>query len=107
MVNFSNIIAGAASVQLFPPRTDYQQVRAQVEKMSVADRMEFDTAFKKHIRERMLGQLIMAALSLSLMLLALVGAVNKWSDFVVGLCATAPWVLMFVVAKLHRKNLIS
>lgn len=100
----SNILAGAASVQLFGPRTDYRRVLAQVQARASAEGGALDQTFKRHMAERMLGQFLMTGLCLSAMGAAAFGATHGWSDFVIVPLALMPLTLMVLVGAAHQKT---
>jgi len=99
----SNILAGAASVQLFGPRTDYRQVLAQVQVRASKQGCSVDQTFKRHMAERMLGQLLMTGTCLSAMGAAAFGAAHAWSDFLIVPLALVPVTLMVLVGTAHQK----
>jgi hypothetical protein len=101
---FSNILAGAASVQLFGPRTDYRQVLAQVQDRASKQGGSVDQTFKQHMAERMLGQLLMTGTCLSAMGAAAFGAAHGWSDFLLVPLALVPMTLMVLVGRAHQKS---
>lgn len=100
---FSNILAGAASVQLFGPRTDYRRVLAQVEARAKKQGCSVEQTFKQHMAERMLGQLLMTGTCLSAMGAAAFGAAHGWSDVLLVALALAPMTLMVLVGTAHHK----
>lgn len=99
----SNILAGAASVQLFGARTDYRQVLAQVQARASAEGCAVDQTFKRYMAERMLGQFLMTGICLSAIGAAAVGAAQGWSDVVLVPLALVPVTLMVLVGSAHQK----
>jgi di/tricarboxylate transporter len=101
---FSNILAGAASVQLFGPRTDYRRVLAQVQARAIRQGVSVDETFKQHMAERMLGQLLMAGTCLSAMGATVFGAAHGWSDVLLVPLAVVPMALMVLAGAAHQKT---
>lgn len=105
MSNISNIIAGAATVNLFGAKTNYELLIKHINHRAAHDGVEFDVAFKAYMGERRLGQYLMTVLCLAAMLLAVIGASHGWSNFVVVPLALTPFALTSLVAALNNRAL--
>lgn len=105
MWSLRNVLAGAASVQMFAPRSDYRQILDQVQARAEAESVATDRVLRQYVRERLFGQIAMTCVSLSAIALAVVGTANNWPDWIILPFALTPMTLMAVVGRLHQRAL--
>jgi len=101
---FSNIIAGAASVRFFGPRPDYSTLMAEILARAAAEQSTVEVTLKRHMRERMAGQLLVAVTSLAAVAGAGFGTIAGWSDLIVIPLAITPSALMIAASATHRRS---
>jgi hypothetical protein len=104
MWSIRNILAGAASVQPFGPRSDYLQILDQIQARAEAEGATTDVTFRQHMLERTIGQFLMTVVSLSAIFVAVVGVSHGWSDWIVAPVALMPMTLMVAVSWFHQSN---
>jgi hypothetical protein len=93
----ANVLAGAASVRLYPNLTDPHRLLDDVYARAAAEGVPAEQALSRCMAERLLGQVLFTGLSLAGLGLAAAGAWANWPDGVVVPLALLPAALPVAV----------